>query len=51
LKAGTDDLERKIGADDSGDRLASTLNNISMHMSGLWAANSDSSRRAWTCTI
>lgn len=33
LKARTDDLERKIGADDSGDRLASTLNNISMHMS------------------
>src|SRR3546814_20734406 len=34
LKARTDDLERKIGADDSGERLASTLNNISMHMSG-----------------
>src|SRR3546814_9613570 len=33
LKARTDDLERKIGADDSGERLASTLNNISMHMS------------------
>ena len=29
-----DDLEQKIGADDSGARLASTLNNISMHMSG-----------------
>ncbi|CCD97221.1 Plasmid-related protein [Bradyrhizobium sp. ORS 375] len=34
LKAKADDLERKIGADDSGARLASTLNNISMHMSG-----------------
>ena len=34
LKAKVDDLERKIGADDSGTRLASTLNNISMHMSG-----------------
>ena len=33
LKAKADDLERKIGADDSGERLASTLNNISMHMS------------------
>jgi hypothetical protein len=34
LKAKVNDLERKIGADDSGLRLASTLNNISMHMSG-----------------
>jgi hypothetical protein len=34
LKSKVDDLERKIGADDSGARLASTLNNISMHMSG-----------------
>ena len=34
LKARTDDLERKIGADDSGERLASTLNNIGTHMSG-----------------
>lgn len=33
LKAKADDLERKIGADDSGERFASTLNNISMHMS------------------
>jgi hypothetical protein len=34
LKVKVDDLEKKIGADDSGTRLASTLNNISMHMSG-----------------
>jgi hypothetical protein len=34
LKARIDDLEGKIGADDSGERLTSTLNNISMHMSG-----------------
>lgn len=34
LKAKAEDLERKIGADDSGDKLTSTLNNISMHMSG-----------------
>jgi hypothetical protein len=34
LKAKVEDLERKIGADDSSERLASTLNNISMHMSG-----------------
>lgn len=33
LKAKADDLERGIGADDSGERLASTLNNIAMHMS------------------
>jgi hypothetical protein len=34
LKAKVEDLERKIDVDDSGARLASTLNNISMHMSG-----------------
>jgi hypothetical protein len=34
LKSKVNDLERKIGTDDSGARLASTLNNISMHMSG-----------------
>jgi hypothetical protein len=34
LKAKTEDLERKIGVDDSGEKLSSTLNNISMHMSG-----------------
>lgn len=34
LKARIDDLEGKIGADDAGERLTSTLNNISMHMSG-----------------
>ena len=34
LKAKVDDLEQKIGADDTSARLASTLNNISMHMSG-----------------
>ncbi len=34
LKAKADDLERKIGADDSRERLVSTLNSISMHMSG-----------------
>jgi len=34
LKSKVEDLERKIGADESGLRLASTLNNISMHMSG-----------------
>lgn len=34
LKARVADLERKIGADDSGTRLTSTLSNISMHMSG-----------------
>ncbi len=33
LKARMIDLERRIGADDSGTRLTSTLNNISMHMS------------------
>lgn len=38
LKARADDLERRIGADDSGERLTSTLNNISMHMSGYIAA-------------
>lgn len=34
LKAKVTDLEQRIGADDSGTRLASTMNNISMHMSG-----------------
>lgn len=38
LKAKCDDLEKKIGADDSGQRLTSTLNNISMHMSGYISA-------------
>ena len=38
LKARVADLERKIGADDSGARLASTLSNISMHMSGYIAS-------------
>ena len=34
LRAKVDDLENRLGADDSGLRLASTLNNIAMHMSG-----------------
>lgn len=34
LKVKVDDIDKKIGADDSGTRLAATLNNISMHMSG-----------------
>jgi len=34
LKAKTEDLERKIGVDDSGEKLSSTLNNISTHMAG-----------------
>lgn len=34
LKSKVSDLEEKIGADVSGARLASTLNNIAMHMSG-----------------
>jgi hypothetical protein len=34
LKARVVDLEGQIGKDDSGARLASTMNNISMHMSG-----------------
>lgn len=38
LKAKCDELERKIGADNSGQRLTSTLNNISMHMSGYISA-------------
>jgi hypothetical protein len=38
LKARVSDLEEKIGADDAGARLASTMNNISMHMSGYIAA-------------
>lgn len=38
LKAKCEDLERRIGADDSGQRLAATINNISMHMSGYISA-------------
>jgi hypothetical protein len=38
LKARVSDFEEKIGADASGERLASTMNNISMHMSGYIAA-------------
>ena len=38
LKAKADDLERQIGADDSRERLVSTLNNIAMHMSGYISA-------------
>ena len=38
LKAKCDELERKVGADNSGQRLTSTLNNISMHMSGYISA-------------
>lgn len=38
LKAKADDLERQIGADDSRERLVSTLNSIAMHMSGYIAA-------------
>jgi hypothetical protein len=38
LKARVSDLEQRIGADDSGARLTSTMNNISMHMSGYIAA-------------
>jgi hypothetical protein len=34
LKAVTAGLEEQLGGDESGERLASTLNNISMHMSG-----------------
>jgi hypothetical protein len=34
LKAKVEDLERKIGTDDSDEKLASTLNNVAMHMSG-----------------
>src|SRR5206468_7440014 len=34
LKALTTRLEERLGGDESGERLASTLNNISMHMSG-----------------
>lgn len=34
LRLRVEDLERKVGADDTGARLLSTLNNISMHMSG-----------------
>ncbi len=38
LKAKVDDLERQIGADDSRERLVSTLNSIAMHMSGYISA-------------
>ena len=38
LKARVADLEQRIGADDSGARLISTMNNISMHMSAYIAA-------------
>lgn len=38
LKARVADLEQRIGADDSGARLASTMNNISMYMSDYIAA-------------
>lgn len=38
LKAKAEDLERKIGADDSRERLVSTLNSIAMHMSGYISA-------------
>ncbi|CAN7212427.1 DUF3732 domain-containing protein [Phenylobacterium sp. LjRoot164] len=38
LKAKADDLERKIGADDSRERLVSTLNSIAMNMSGYISA-------------
>jgi Protein of unknown function (DUF3732) len=34
LKAKVDDLEQRVGLDDSGERLTSTLNNISSYMSG-----------------
>jgi hypothetical protein len=42
LKAKIADLEDKIGADDSSVRLTSTLNNISMHMSGYIRADPES---------
>ena len=38
LKAKVDDLERQIGADDSRERLVSTLNSIAIHMSGYISA-------------
>ena len=38
LKAKAEDLERKIGTDDSRERLVSTLNSIAMHMSGYISA-------------
>lgn len=38
LKAKADDLERQIGADESRERLVSTLNSIAMHMSGYISA-------------
>lgn len=38
LRAKAADLERQIGADDSQERLVSTLNNIATHMSGYISA-------------
>lgn len=38
LKARVLDLEQRIGTDDSGTRLTSTMNNISMYMSGYISA-------------
>ncbi len=38
LKAKAEDLERMIGADESRERLVSTLNSIAMHMSGYISA-------------
>jgi hypothetical protein len=38
LKAKAEDLERNIGADESRERLVSTLNSIAMHMSGYISA-------------
>lgn len=38
LRAKAEDLERKIGTDESRERLVSTLNSISMHMSGYISA-------------
>lgn len=38
LRAKAEDLERKVGTDDSRERLVSTLNSIGMHMSGYISA-------------
>jgi hypothetical protein len=38
LRTRVDDLEQKLGLDDSDERLTSTLNNISSHMSGYISA-------------
>jgi len=38
LRSKADDLEKRIGLDDTSERLASTLNNISSYMSGYIAA-------------